>query len=187
MSEDLKIKTKVEDCLEWSYGALRHFPKHERHVLAAEIRSALWQLLRLVVTCNRRYYKKTTLQDLDVELDLLRSQVRLAHRLRYIDIRKYETWSRQLDEIGRMVGGWLRSQRGGAGVPAEAPADPRRELEQQLERGRRGPEPEQLPGQRGHEHRLPPRSRGSSEGAGSRARIPHSPERAGAPRPSGET
>jgi hypothetical protein len=187
VSEDLKIKAKVEDCLAWSYVALRQFPKHERHVLAAEIRTALWQLLRLVVACNRRYYKKTTLQDLDVELDLLRSQVRLAHDLRYIDIAKYETWARQLDEIGRMVGGWLRSQRGGAGIPAEAPADPGRELEQRVERGRRCPEPEQLPGQREHEHRLPPRSRGSSEGAGSRAGVQHTLERAGTPRPGAET
>jgi len=187
VSDELKIKKKVEDCLAWSYVALRQFPKHERHVLSQEIRASLWRLLRLVVTCNRRYYKKTTLQDLDVELDLLRSQVRLAHQLGYMPIAKYETWARQLDEIGRMVGGWLRSQRGGAGVPAEAPADPGRELEQRVECGRRGPEPQQLAGQREHEHRLPPRSRERSEGGAPVGAVQRHLERVGTPRPSGET
>lgn len=30
-------------------------------------------LRRLIVVCNKRYHKKTTLQELDAEIDLLRS------------------------------------------------------------------------------------------------------------------
>lgn len=95
----------------YGYVALRQFPKSERHVLSQEIRQSLWRLLRLIVVCNRRYYKKTTLQDLDAELDLLRSQVRMAQSLGYLPFKKYEVWSRMLDEIGRMVGGWMKSVR----------------------------------------------------------------------------
>lgn len=95
----------------YGYVALRQFPKSERHVLSQEIRQSLWRLLRLIVVCNRRYYKKTTLQDLDAELDLLRSQVRMAQSLGYLPFKKYEVWSRLLDEIGRMVGGWMKSVR----------------------------------------------------------------------------
>jgi hypothetical protein len=96
----------------YAYVALRQFPKWERHVLAAEVRGTLWQLLRLIVVCNKRYYKKTTLQDLDAELDLLRSQVRLAKELGYLDFRKYEHWSKLNDEIGRMIGGWIKALSG---------------------------------------------------------------------------
>ena len=73
---DLLIRQKAEAMILWAYSALRQFPKWERHVLAAEMRRTLWSLLRLIVVCNKRYYKKTTLQDLDAEIDLLRSQVR---------------------------------------------------------------------------------------------------------------
>jgi len=59
--------------------------------------------------CNKRYHKKTTLQDLDAELDLLRCQVRAAKALGYLDIRKYEHWAKLNDEIGRMIGGWIKS------------------------------------------------------------------------------
>ena len=110
--EDLKIRQKCEEMITYGYVALRQFPKAERHVLSQEIRSAMWGLLRLIVVCNRRYHKKTTMQDLDAELDLLRAQVRLAKGLGYLPFKKYETWSRMLDEIGRMIGGWFGSLKG---------------------------------------------------------------------------
>jgi hypothetical protein len=95
--------------IEYGYIALRQFPKFERHVLAAEMRSSMWGLLRLIVVCNKRYHKKNTMQELDAELDLLRCQVRMAKELEYLDFKKYEHWSRLNDEIGRMIGGWLKS------------------------------------------------------------------------------
>ena len=107
--EELKIKRKVEDMMTWSYSVLRNFPKSEKHVLSAEIRQSMLRLLRDIIIVNRRYYKKTTLQDLDAELDLLRSLVSLAHHpdLAFISRRQYEIWSGHLAEIGKMVGGWM--------------------------------------------------------------------------------
>jgi len=96
---DLLIRQKCEAMIVYGYIALRQFPKFERHVLAAEIRESMLGLLRLIVICNKRYHKKTTLQDLDAELDLLRCQVRLAKDLGYLDFKKYETWAKHNDEI----------------------------------------------------------------------------------------
>jgi len=106
---DLLIRQKCEAMIVYGQTAVRHFPKMERHVLGAEIRRSMWSLLRLIVICNKRYHKKTTLQDLDAELDLLRSQIRIAKSLGYLDFKKYETWAKLNDEIGRMVGGWVKS------------------------------------------------------------------------------
>ena len=110
--EDLKIAERVEEMIEYGYQAVRHFPKSERHVLSQEIRLSMWRLMRLVIVCSKRYHKKTTLQDLDAELELLRRQVRLAKTLGVLPFKKYETWSRYLDEIGRMVGGWIKRSKG---------------------------------------------------------------------------
>lgn len=105
----LKILVKIEELDAYSHKACLQFPKHERHILAAEIRTCCNSLLRLSVRAAKKYYKKTTLQDLDIEVEILRAMVRKAHRLQYIDIHRYEVWSRLVDEIGRMVGGWLRA------------------------------------------------------------------------------
>ena len=111
---DLLIRQKCEAMIEYGYVALRQFPKFEQHVLSAEIRRCLWSLMRLIVVCNKKYHKKTTLQELDAEMELLRSQVRMAKSLGYLDFKKYEHWSRLNDEIGRMIGGWIKSMGPGA-------------------------------------------------------------------------
>jgi len=108
-SSDLLIRQKCEAMIEYGHIAVRQFPKLERHVLGAEIRCTMWAILRLIVVCNKRYHKKTTLQDLDAEIDLLRSQVRMAKSMGHLDFKKYEHWARLNDEIGRMVGGWVKS------------------------------------------------------------------------------
>jgi four helix bundle protein len=106
---DLKIRQKCEDLIIYGYGALRQFPKSERHVLSQEIRATMLAILRLIIVANRRYFKKTTMQELDAELDILRSQIRIAMELQFLPFQKYEVWSRHVDEIGRMVGGWMKS------------------------------------------------------------------------------
>lgn len=107
--QDLLIAQRIEGMIEYAYVAVRQFPKSERHVLSAQIRLACWELLRLVVIANKRYHKKTTMQDMDAAVDLLRRQIRVAHRLGFLPIRQYEHWARLIDEIGRLTGGWIKS------------------------------------------------------------------------------
>jgi len=105
----LIIEDKCRDMLLYGYQALKQFPKHEKHVLGAEIRLSMLQLQRLIITAFKRYHKKTTLTDLDIELAILKRKVRLAKDLRYLDIKKYQLWIEKLVEIGRMIGGWIKS------------------------------------------------------------------------------
>lgn len=106
---ELKVRQKCEDMIAYGYVALQQFPKAEKHTLAADIKRSMFRLLELVIICNKKYYKKTTMQELDVELDVLRSYVRLAMMLKFLSFHKYEVWSGYLNEIGKMIGGWLKS------------------------------------------------------------------------------
>lgn len=123
--EDLKIKLKVENMIVYGYSALRQFPKSEKHTLAAEIRQCMYRLLRQVIITNRRYFKKTTAQEIDAELDLLRSLVRVALDLGFLPFRKYQAWAEYLHEIGRMVGGWMSWIKQNPPTPPEHEQDAR--------------------------------------------------------------
>ena len=61
------------------YGkqAVANFPRRERQT-ADEIRRSMLTMYRLSIMVEKKYYKKTTLQDLDIELDVLRHLIRLA-------------------------------------------------------------------------------------------------------------
>lgn len=64
---------------------------------------------RLISRCKKRYYKKTTLEDIDVELDLLRELIAESYESKYINVHKYEVWLRKINEIGKMVGGLIKA------------------------------------------------------------------------------
>lgn len=106
---ELKIKEKCEDMIRYGYTALKQFPKSERFTLAADIKLCMFKLLRLIITANRRYFKKTTLEDMDVELDLLRSYIRISMQMGFLPFKKYEIWAGMIDEIGRMLNGWKKA------------------------------------------------------------------------------
>lgn len=104
--DPLLILGKIEDMMLYAYPVLNAYPKYERFVLAADIKRCMDQR---TIEANKKYYKKTTLQELDVEIDKLRKYIRLSYRLKYIDFKKYKQWSEQVNEIGRMLGGWMAS------------------------------------------------------------------------------
>ena len=109
--DSLQILTKLEELNQYSHQTVMLFPKSKRHVLAQDIRNTLATLIHLSITSAKRYYKKTTLQDMDIELEYLRVLIRMSRNLGYINDHKYEVWSNHVAEVGRMLGGWLKRVR----------------------------------------------------------------------------
>ena len=107
--QNLTILAKLEELDAYTHRVLLQFPKYERHVLCATIRQTLANLIKLTIRCAKKYYKKNSLQDIDVELEYLRSLVRKAYILKYINTHKYEVWSKHINEVGKMLGGWIKS------------------------------------------------------------------------------
>lgn len=102
------------------YGnpALNQFPKTEKFVLANKIRETMYSILELSIILEKKYYKKTTLKELDVQLDILRNLIRIAadkklypNQSPCLSIKKYEHWAKLINEIGKMIGGYIKSIR----------------------------------------------------------------------------
>ncbi len=119
----LLVQQRVYDMILYAYPALEQFPKSQKFSLAQDIKKCLDKIIRLVITANKKYTKKTTLQELDIEIAALKVYIRIATDLKYLPPKKYEVWSGMIVEIGKMVGGWIRSQR-------EALEPPRTDAEQ---------------------------------------------------------
>lgn len=107
--EELKILQKTFDMINYAYPALAQYPKGEKFALVADIKRCMDVMLERIIEANKKYYKKTTLQELDVEVEKLKAYVRLSYNLGFLSPKKYEQWSGLVVEIGRMVGGWIKS------------------------------------------------------------------------------
>lgn len=114
--EDFMMKNKIYEMILYGSPALEQFPKADKYTLGKDIRQTMYNILRLVIMLENKHYKKTTLGELDTELDVLRHFVRMAadanlhqNKKPCLSFRKYEIWSRKIDEIGRMIGGYQKS------------------------------------------------------------------------------
>jgi hypothetical protein len=106
----LALLTKLEELDAYTHTVLHQFPRLERHLLCADLRAAMNRLLRLTIVAWKRRQKAAALFDLDVEIELLRGLVRKAHRAAYINSHRLGVWMRHINEIGAMVGAWIKHE-----------------------------------------------------------------------------
>jgi hypothetical protein len=114
--EPFRIKEKVGDMMKYGMPITYGFSRRNKE-LADEIRRSMLTMYRLTVKIEKKYFKKTTTQDLDEELAVLRHLIRMAADKDYsgpkyappLTRHQEEVWSRMNDEIGRMIGGYIKS------------------------------------------------------------------------------
>ena len=107
--EEFLLLRKVQDMMIYGYPILSRFPKVEKFSLAADIRSCMDQLLELTITEEKKYTKKTTLENMDICNEKLQIYLRTAMELKYISVHSYGVWIAKLVEIGKMIGGLIKS------------------------------------------------------------------------------
>ena len=115
--ENLPIFVKTYDFILWTLGHTAKFPKSARFSVAVRLENSLLDMLQSVMTANRLRDKTARLEEADRRLEQARLLVRLSKDLRYINLSSYEYAARQMDELGRMLGGWIKQQKivGGRG------------------------------------------------------------------------
>ena len=84
------------------------FPKTEKYKLAEQMENTMAELMHLTIRMKKKYHKKTTLQDIDVEVDYMRSMVKMCDNLKYISHGKMNEWLMSIDEAGKIVGGLIK-------------------------------------------------------------------------------
>lgn len=110
MSEGVNSITKTYDLLKWLMPVISKFPKDKRYTLGSRIEEKLLSTLELLIEANYSREKLVFLKRANLNLEIFRQFIRLAYDLRFIDLRRYEYISRETDEAGRLVGGWLKQQ-----------------------------------------------------------------------------
>ena len=109
--DELLIYTKMVDFLDWLFPILNTFPKNQRLVITQQISNSALDCLRLIISArNARSPKKRSslLFELNVELEVLRKLIGVAHSIGFLNTKRTENGMKQLLEIGKMCGGWIK-------------------------------------------------------------------------------
>lgn len=108
------IFVKTYDLIQWLLPKTLKFSREYRFALAVPIQEHAFALQRWLVEAARAEDRRDAaycLRQADVELTLLRYKIRLSRDLHVLDFGGYEHAGRLIDEVGRLLGGWMK-QRG---------------------------------------------------------------------------
>ncbi len=111
-AEELPIFTRWLEFLAWLLPATEKFPKRVRFTFADRINNLALDIVEDLVEARYSRGKQPLLKRVNLRLEKLRILLRLCHQLQYLPHQGYEHAMRELNPMGRMLGGWIKQQEG---------------------------------------------------------------------------
>lgn len=114
MKQEFIIYTRMLETLLWAFEKVNTFPKKQRFVLGQQIENSTLAALRLIIEANNARSAPATiekLQQLNVELEVLRSLFRIAFELKFVKAATLGYIVKKIDEVGKMGGSWQKKVR----------------------------------------------------------------------------
>jgi hypothetical protein len=114
MPQELKVIQDFYDFMLWLIQHAEKFPRHHRYSLGIALENRLQRILELLLRAKYSREKAAFLSDANMELEVLRFQVRLAKDLKALSIKSHGHAAEVMQGIGAQIGGWLASKCGRA-------------------------------------------------------------------------
>ena len=96
----------------WLIPAVERFPRSQKFLLGDRLQTTALDVLEALVAATYTRERRGHLNAANLGLEKLRILLRLAAELGHIDRRRYEHGARTIDEIGRLIGGWIKADAG---------------------------------------------------------------------------
>lgn len=110
---DIPIFKKAYDLYKTLYSYRGTVPKQDRFTIWPKCENTVLDLVEAILLASQSYKaeKLLVLNKANLKLNFVRVFVRLMKEIRTIDNKKYTILQEMLDEIGRMLGGWIKSSK----------------------------------------------------------------------------
>lgn len=110
--EELEIYKKYTDLYYYTYLITEKYPKYEKNGLVADIKHSTYLGFLNIISAHKNYNKVERLKylnQLDVQLKVLKMLIRISYKRKFINVHNYEAWSRKITNVSNLMGGWIRS------------------------------------------------------------------------------
>ncbi|HOW72828.1 MAG TPA: diversity-generating retroelement protein Avd [Phycisphaerae bacterium] len=111
MAEELKVIADFYDFMLWMIQHTEEFPRHHRYSLGLAMENRLQTILTLLLTAKYSREKVEALNKANLEMEVLRFQVRLAKDLGVLPVKSHGFAAQTMQSIGSQVGGWVKDRR----------------------------------------------------------------------------
>lgn len=111
MYSDLIIFKKTYDLMLYLWPFVNKLPKTDKYVFGDKIKEINLEMIDNIIViskyCNKGNIKEYLLK-LDINKERLQIYIRMCYDLKHIDKRRYIYISGLINEIGKIIGGWIK-------------------------------------------------------------------------------
>jgi len=110
-NNDIPVLNKSYELYKLFHEYRKVIPKQDRFTIYERSEHAILSSIELLLEASygNKDKKMIILEKASVKLNVLRFLVRLMKETKTFDLKKYTAIEKIIDEIGRMLGGWIRS------------------------------------------------------------------------------
>lgn len=101
---------KLYDVILWLMGRVEKFPRSQKFTLGDRIVNISLDILDLLIEATYTRDRLALLRKANVQLEKLRYLIRICHDLKLLSAKQYAYVSNEINEAGKLLGGWIRSQ-----------------------------------------------------------------------------
>lgn len=108
---NLPIVQKTYELYQELHQFQRAIPKADRYTLWQRCENTTLEILEELIRtiCLPQVERRQPLFNVSVQVNMLRVFVRLSFEVRAISQKKYFSLEKKIEEIGRMLGGWIKA------------------------------------------------------------------------------
>jgi len=108
---DIPVFQKTYELYKSFYQLVAHFPKKDKYAIGQKIENGILGLIEDIIIASQlsKSEKVSILQAGSIKLDVLKVLIRCCKDLKTIDNKSYLLLESQLQEIGKMLGGWIKA------------------------------------------------------------------------------
>ncbi len=107
---ELPAFVKWLEFVEWLFQTTAKFPKQARFSFCQRIEGLALDTVEDLIEARYSKEKRAVLRRINLRLEKLRVLMRLSHKLRYLSTTSYEHAARSINEVGQMIGSWIKQQ-----------------------------------------------------------------------------
>lgn len=110
MNNDLPIFIHWMDFLKWLFLKTEKFPKKVRFTFSDRMNNLALDIVESLIEARYSKSKFIILRKVNLNLEKLRILFRISYESKYFSHEAYEHGIKRINEVGRMLGGWMKSK-----------------------------------------------------------------------------
>ena len=109
---ELPIFVKWLEFLKWLLPSLEKFPKKSRFTITNRIENLALDIVELLIEAKYQKEKVHLLKKANLCLEKIRVLFRICHDMKLFSTKAYNFSAKGINEVGILLGGWLKQQKG---------------------------------------------------------------------------